>query len=158
VIARSAGVEEEYGEAEVLVDEIIEENDSSRASEVERQDLSRDRDATLAHSGRPAREIAMRRQAPINIEAGLELTAGSENDDEEFTLQNERSDGKFSFPASSRSPTMATGDIEAEFLILCERHRRKSRNKFSTGWNWRNDVLSQRKKEMPGEKSLMKKP
>jgi hypothetical protein len=118
VSARSTGVEEEYGEAEVLVDELIEETDRYRASEIERRDLSRDRDAALADSGRQAREIAMRRQAPIDIEAGAELAAGNENDDEEINLQNECSDGEFSFPASSRSPTVVTGDIEAEVLKI----------------------------------------
>jgi hypothetical protein len=118
VSARSTGVEEEYGEAEVVVDEIIEENGRYGASEVERRDLSRDIDAALADNGRQAQEIAMRRQAPIDIEAGLKLASGNENNDEKINFQNERSDGEFYFPDFSRSPTVSTVDIEAEVLNI----------------------------------------
>jgi hypothetical protein len=65
----------------------------------------------------------------------LELAAWNENDDEEINLQNERSDGEFSFPASSRSPTVATGDIEAEVLIFCERHWGGLETNFAQGRN-----------------------
>jgi hypothetical protein len=56
-------IEEEHGEVEVLLDDVIRETDECLAGELERKETARAREAFLAEKGRQAREIATRRQA-----------------------------------------------------------------------------------------------
>jgi hypothetical protein len=67
--ARSTGVKEEHGEVEVVLDVLIDEADEFNASEADRRDTTRAREANLAEMGRRARDMAMQRQAqPVRDE------------------------------------------------------------------------------------------
>jgi hypothetical protein len=77
--ARATGVEEEHGELEVLLDDIIAERDEFVATEADRRQIARAREDQLAEGGRRAREMAMRRQSgSIDDDAGLEGEASSD--------------------------------------------------------------------------------
>jgi hypothetical protein len=64
--ARATGIEEEHGELEILLDDVIEEADAFKSTEVERREVRRHRDVAMAEGGRQARRLAMARQAPVD--------------------------------------------------------------------------------------------
>jgi hypothetical protein len=61
--ARATGIEEEHGELEVLIDDVREEADAFKSTEVERREVRRDMHSALVNGGRQARRLAMARQA-----------------------------------------------------------------------------------------------
>jgi hypothetical protein len=64
--ARATGIEEEHGELEILLDDVIEVADAFKSTEVERLEVRRHRDVAMAEGGRQARRLAMARQAPVD--------------------------------------------------------------------------------------------
>jgi hypothetical protein len=64
--ARDTGIEEEYCELEILLDDVIEEADTFKSTEMERREVRRDRDFAMAEGGRQARMLARARQAPVD--------------------------------------------------------------------------------------------
>jgi hypothetical protein len=64
--ARTTSIEEEHGELELLLDDVIEEADAFKSTEVERREVRRERDFALAEGGRQARRLAMARQASVD--------------------------------------------------------------------------------------------
>jgi hypothetical protein len=64
--ARVPGIEEEYGELEIILDDVIEEADTFKSTEMERREVRRDWDFAMAERGRQARMLAMGRQAPVD--------------------------------------------------------------------------------------------
>jgi hypothetical protein len=64
--ARATGIEEEHGELEILLDDVIEEADAFKSTEFERREVRRHRDYTMAEGGRQARRLAMARQAAVD--------------------------------------------------------------------------------------------
>jgi hypothetical protein len=63
VTVRATGIGEEHGELEVLLDDVIGEADFFKSTEVNRQDVRREKDAALVAGGTIARTQAMVRQA-----------------------------------------------------------------------------------------------
>jgi hypothetical protein len=49
--ARTTSIEEEHGELELLLDDVIEEADAFKSTEVERREVRRERDVALAEGG-----------------------------------------------------------------------------------------------------------
>jgi hypothetical protein len=54
---RSIGIEEEYGELEILLDDVIKEADTFKPTEMEWREVRRDRDFAMAEGGRQARML-----------------------------------------------------------------------------------------------------
>jgi hypothetical protein len=121
VSARATGIEEEHGELECLLDDLIDESDRFKASEAERRDTLRERDMALAESGRQARELAMSRQAPAGDAESIDGSdeGGSDvNFEADVNLDVERQERSTATPSSTRSPEFLSGDVEAQVLRL----------------------------------------
>jgi hypothetical protein len=72
----ATGVEEDYGEVDVFIDEFVGETDDFKASEANKKEMERSRESSLAEGGRQVRELSMRRQA---AQTESEIVAGSED-------------------------------------------------------------------------------
>jgi hypothetical protein len=59
--ARATGIDEEYGELEMLLDDVIKEAETFKSTEMERREVRRDRDFAITEGGRQARMLAMER-------------------------------------------------------------------------------------------------
>jgi hypothetical protein len=64
--ARATGIEEEHGELEILFNDVIEEADAFKSTEVERREVRQHRDFAMAKGGRKARRHARPRRAPVD--------------------------------------------------------------------------------------------
>jgi hypothetical protein len=64
--ARATGIEEEHGELEMLLDDVVEEADAFKSTEVERREVRRHQNVAMAEGGRQGRRLAMARQAPAD--------------------------------------------------------------------------------------------
>jgi hypothetical protein len=62
--ARATGIEEEHGELDCLLDEVLEEGERFKEGEGELRNARRARENVLVEGGRQARIMAMRRQTP----------------------------------------------------------------------------------------------
>jgi hypothetical protein len=121
VSARATGIEEEHGEVECLLEDLIDESDRFKASETERCDTLRERDMALAESGRKARELAMSRQAPAEDAESIDGSDGGGSDvnfDSDVNLDVEGQERSTATPSSTRSPEFFSGDVEAQVLAL----------------------------------------
>jgi hypothetical protein len=114
--ARATGIEEEYGELEILLDDVIEEADTLKSTEMERREVRRDRDFAMAEGGRQARMLAMARQAPVDesdeerdVQRAENISDGESEMDEPQQVARER---RSSTPISVAQRIVLTQDNE----------------------------------------------
>jgi hypothetical protein len=87
--ARATGIEKEHGELEILLDDVIEEADEFKSTEIERREVWRHRGVAMAEGGRQARRLAMARQAPVDESDDARESQSVEDDSDGGSGTNE---------------------------------------------------------------------
>jgi hypothetical protein len=122
--ARATGIEEEHGELEILLDDVIDEADAFKSTEVERREVRRDRDFAMLEGGRQARMLAMARQAPVDesddarkLQSLEDHSDGGSGTNDPQQVERER---RSSTPVSVAHKNLPAQDEEVQILKLLQ--------------------------------------